>query len=98
MKRKGNGWYGDEHSKSDGDRKMEAFYAEFPICSKQSEPHQHEGAEFIYVMKGRLVLSFDGDEIALDEGDATYFDPAAPHSYRRGGRSPCCAIVVTAVD
>ena len=26
------------------DRKMEAFYAEFPVQSKPSEPHQHAGA------------------------------------------------------
>lgn len=76
------------------DRKMEAFYTEFPIHSEQSQPHKHEGAEFIYVMKGRMVLCLDGDDIGLDEGDATYFDPATPHSYRREGRSSCTAIVV----
>lgn len=76
------------------DRKMEAFYAEFPLNSKQSEPHQHEGAEFIFVMKGRLILCLDGDDIVLDEGDAIYFDPATPHGYRREGRGPCTAIVV----
>src|SRR6187431_681810 len=33
------------------DRKLQAFYAEFPISSKVSELHQHEGVELIYVLK-----------------------------------------------
>ena len=75
---------------------MEAFFAEFPMQSKPSEPHRHEGAELIYVIKGQLVVNVDGDDIALDAGDAMYFDSSAPHSYRREGRSSCSAIVVIA--
>jgi transcriptional regulator with XRE-family HTH domain len=78
------------------DRKMEAFYAEFPLQSKPSEPHRHEGAELIYVIKGQLAVNIDGDDVVLEEGDAMYFDPSAPHSYRREGRSSCSAIVVVA--
>jgi transcriptional regulator with XRE-family HTH domain len=78
------------------DRKLQAFYAEFPISSKVSELHQHEGVELIYVLKGQLAVSIAGDDVVLNEGDAMYFDSGAPHSYRREGRSPCSAIVVTA--
>jgi transcriptional regulator with XRE-family HTH domain len=35
------------------DRKLQAFYAEFPTRSQASEPHQHAGAELIYVLKGQ---------------------------------------------
>ena len=56
------------------DRKMEAFYAEFPVQSKPSEPHQHGGAELIYVIKGQLAVNIDGDDVVLDEGDAIYFE------------------------
>ena len=76
------------------DRKMEAYYAEFPVNSKPSEPHQHAGAELIYVIKGALSVSIDGCDVALTGGDAIYFDSAAPHSYRREGRSACTALVV----
>jgi mannose-6-phosphate isomerase-like protein (cupin superfamily) len=48
------------------------------------------------VLGGRLVVNVDGEDTALDEGDAMYFDPEAPHSYRREGPSPCAAIVVVA--
>ena len=80
------------------DRKMEAFLAEFPMQSKPSEPHRHNGAELIYVIKGQLVVNLDGDEIALNEGDAMYFDPSAPHFYRREGRSSCSAVVIIVPD
>lgn len=78
------------------DRKLQAFYAEFPIQSKASGPHQHAGAELIYVLKGQLVVSIAGDDVVLNEGDAMYFDSGAAHSYRREGLSSCSAIVVTA--
>lgn len=76
------------------DRKMEAFYAEFPVRSTPSKPHRHEGAELVYVIKGQLVINVGGDDFELGAGDAIYFDSGAPHSYRRAGRSDCAAIVV----
>ena len=80
------------------DRKIQAFYAEFPEPAKASEPHRHDdGAELVYVLQGRLVVNVGGEDTALDEGDAMYFDPEAPHSYRREGPSPCAAIVVVAL-
>jgi transcriptional regulator with XRE-family HTH domain len=78
------------------DRKLQAFYAEFPSRSDASEPHQHAGAELIYVLKGRLAVGIAGDDVVLEEGDAMYFDSGAPHSYRREGTSECSSIVVTA--
>ena len=80
------------------DRKLQAFYAEFPEPSRASEPHRHDGAELVFVLKGRLVVNVDGEDTALDEGDAMYFDPKAPHSYRREGPTPCAAIVVVAPE
>src|SRR5690606_1373722 len=75
-------------------RPWEAYYAEFPVADRPSPPHRHQGAELVYVLKGRLVVSLDGEEVALDAGDAVHFDPATPHSYRRQGRGACAAIVV----
>lgn len=76
------------------DSKIDAYYAEFPVQSVPSEPHEHEGAEFLYVIKGQLVVTVDGDDTVLDAGDAIYFDSGAPHSYRREGRSAASAAVV----
>ncbi len=76
------------------DRKMQAYYAEFPPRSKSSEPHQHDGAELIYVLHGQLAVNVAGEDVALQEGDSMYFDSGAPHSYRAQGRSACSAMVV----
>lgn len=76
------------------DRKMEGYYAEFPAHSKPSDPHRHDGAELIYVLKGRLAVNVGGKDNILDEGDAMYFDSGVPHNYCRQGRSACVAIVV----
>lgn len=77
-------------------RRMEAYLAEFPPGAKRSEPHRHEGAEFIFVLRGRLGLEVGETEIRLDEGDSTYFESGAPHSYWSEGRSGCSVIVVVA--
>src|SRR5215203_6067649 len=78
------------------DRKLQAFYAEFPMRSQASEPHQHAGAELIYVLKGQLAVAVAGDDVVLEEGDAMYFDSGAPHSYRGEGTFESSAVVVTA--
>jgi quercetin dioxygenase-like cupin family protein len=57
--------------------------------------HEHDGAEFIHVLRGSLRLQIAGEEHELDEGDSIYFDSSQPHSYTRAGASPCEAVVVT---
>ena len=76
------------------DRKMEAYYAEFEGQPEPTEPHKHEGAEIIYLIRGQLVVSIAGEDTTLDEGDSMYFDAGYAHSYRRQGRASCSAIVV----
>jgi transcriptional regulator with XRE-family HTH domain len=78
------------------ERKIEAFYAEFPPEGPASALHRHEGAELIYVVSGRLSVTVNDEETLLSAGDAMYFDSGAAHSYRRHGRSACTAIVVVA--
>ena len=76
------------------DRKMEAYYAEFQAHAKSMEPHQHAGAEIIYVVTGQLVVNIDGEDTLLGQGDSIYFDSSFPHSYRHHGRAVCSAVVV----
>jgi transcriptional regulator with XRE-family HTH domain len=78
------------------DRKMQAYYAEFPLHSKPSELHRHDGAELIYVLRGELAVKVGDEQTVLEAGDAMYFDSKTPHAYRRHGRSSCAAIVVVA--
>jgi transcriptional regulator with XRE-family HTH domain len=78
------------------DRKIEAYYAEFPANGQASEPHLHSGVELIYILKGQVTVSADGKDVTLEEGDAMYFDSSIPHAYRQKGRAAATAIVVVA--
>ncbi|RPH96158.1 XRE family transcriptional regulator [candidate division KSB1 bacterium] len=78
------------------DRKSSAFIAEFESMPPEDVPlHEHIGSEFIYLMEGKLGITMEGKETALEAGDSTYFDPSYKHGYRRIGSEPCKAIVVT---
>ena len=78
------------------DRKIEAYYAEFPANAKASEEHRHDGAELIFILRGSLTVTVDGEPTTLNEGDAMYFNSGVVHDYSRHGRSACAAIVVVA--
>jgi len=78
-------------------RRTNAYLAEFEALEPESlRPHQHRGSEFLHVMKGKLGLKIGIDDYELDAGDSVYFDPSAPHTYRRVGKQPCQAMIVTA--
>lgn len=79
------------------ERRMNAYLVEFePATSQPFEPHQHAGAEVLYVLRGTLTMNYDGEDHELGEGDSMYFDSSRPHNYTRTGSAPCSAIVVTA--
>jgi len=48
------------------------------------------------VIDGILSVHINGEEHALEAGDAIYFDATIPHAYRRSGGRLCNAVVVTA--
>jgi quercetin dioxygenase-like cupin family protein/DNA-binding XRE family transcriptional regulator len=78
------------------ERRMNAYYVEFERRSRDEvTAHQHAGAEFILVLRGRLALRIEDEEHVLAEGDSIYFDSGAPHAYRRTGAPLCAAVVVT---
>ena len=78
------------------DRRLHAYFAQFEaVSAEQVPPHQHEGAEVVYVTAGTLAITVGAEEHVLHEGDSIYFDPSPSHSYRRVGRRACTAVVVT---
>lgn len=77
-------------------RLLNSYFAEFfPVPADRLRPHQHPGAEFIYVLSGTLTVRIGDEEYALDARDSIYFDSSVPHTYRRSAGKSCCAIVVT---
>lgn len=80
---------------SAAERRLHAYYAEFLTASPLAQRlHQHIGGEFIYLLLGTLSVRIGDEEHVLGRGDSLYFDSSVPHSYRRGGRGSCRAIVV----
>ena len=78
------------------ERRLNAFLAEFAaVAPDRLKPHQHDGGEFIYVLRGTLAVRVGDEEHVLEADDSMYFDSSAPHTYRRVGARPCSAVVVT---
>lgn len=79
------------------ERKTSAYLAEFESVEiEKLKPHQHPGSEFLHVIKGKLGLKIGIDDYELEAGDSIYFDPSVAHTYRRIGKQPCQALIVTA--
>ena len=77
-------------------RGLNSYYAEFfPVPPEKLRPHQHPAAELVYVLSGTLAIHIVDEKYLLDARDSIHFDSTAPHAYRRAGRKPCSAIVVT---
>ena len=78
------------------ERKMSAYYVEFePVRPGQVKPHEHPGAEVLYVLRGRVAVTYEGHEHELSAGDSMYFDSSRLHAYRQLGTATAAAVVVT---
>jgi quercetin dioxygenase-like cupin family protein len=47
------------------------------------------------MIRGKLDLIIGSDVHPLDAGDAIYFDSGVRHGYRRAGKQPSTAVIVT---
>jgi transcriptional regulator with XRE-family HTH domain len=76
------------------------YIAEFLPSNERQSPgaHQHAGAEFLYILSGRLRLTHEGRTETLERGDAVYFDSSARHSYERVGDEACGALILTMAE
>jgi DNA-binding transcriptional MerR regulator/mannose-6-phosphate isomerase-like protein (cupin superfamily) len=55
--------------------------------SGSGESYTHEGEEFLYVLRGELAITLDGEEYRLKPGDSFYFESATPHRWKNPGRN-----------
>ena len=44
--------------------------------------NSHNGQEFNFVLEGRMLISIDGKELILNEGDSLYFNSKLPHGMK----------------
>jgi mannose-6-phosphate isomerase-like protein (cupin superfamily) len=50
------------------------------------ESYAHEGEEFLFVLRGELRISREGEEYKLRAGDSFYFESSTQHSWFNSGR------------
>jgi quercetin dioxygenase-like cupin family protein len=53
----------------------------FPADRVDPEHHEHEGQEWLYVLRGRLRLTLGAERTVLEPGDAAFFDARLPHAF-----------------
>jgi transcriptional regulator with XRE-family HTH domain len=81
---------------SSQEKSLQAYWAEFlPRPAQRVIDHVHDGAEFIYVLEGELVIHYADEDNLLKTGDSVYFDSSQPHGYRSAGPNPARAIIIT---
>ena len=44
--------------------------------------NSHSGQEFTLVLEGRMMISIDGKELVLNQGDSLYFNSTLPHGMK----------------
>ncbi|HLR15747.1 MAG TPA: XRE family transcriptional regulator [Bacillota bacterium] len=59
-------------------------------ANMRHDPYTHSQDEFIYILEGEIILSYDGEEHRMKEEDTAYFRGTKPHLFipvdNRGAR------------
>jgi transcriptional regulator with XRE-family HTH domain len=58
---------------------MEPFLIKYPSNTHTKRLFDHEGEEFVFVLKGKIKLIYGDNQYILNEGDTAYFNSAIPH-------------------
>jgi DNA-binding transcriptional MerR regulator/mannose-6-phosphate isomerase-like protein (cupin superfamily) len=57
-------------------------------------PEAGSGEEFLYILRGELAITLDGNEYRLKSGDSFYFESATPHRWKNPGTTETCLLWV----
>ncbi len=60
-------------------KKMEPFMVTVSERPAEETLYNHEGEEFLLILKGRAEILLEQERIMLEEGDAVYFDASLRH-------------------
>ncbi len=63
-------------------RKADPFIVSVEPNDNPIYQNTHFGQEFNMVLEGRMMLSMNGKELILEEGDSIYFDSSLPHGMK----------------
>ncbi|MCC8404531.1 cupin domain-containing protein [Paraburkholderia sp. MMS20-SJTN17] len=62
-------------------RQLDAILVRMPAGQPPSEVTTHAGEEFLYVLRGQISLSLEGNTFVLDPGDSAHFESTVPHGW-----------------
>ncbi len=76
-------------------RHMEPFLIDIhPTVSEDCMFSVHEGEEFIYVLSGKVQVSYGSEMYILAPGDSIYYDSTTPHEVRSASEENACILAV----
>ncbi len=81
--------------KGKGDRNMEPFRITIaPNISGIQKKSSHQGEEFMFVLKGELIVIYGNTTHILKEGQSIYYNSIVPHYVGAHGDSPAEILAV----
>lgn len=75
----GHGYTYEALSYRKRNKKMEPFLVTVSERAGEETLYNHEGEEFLLIIKGRAEVILEEERFVLEEGDAVYFDSALKH-------------------
>lgn len=76
-------------------RHMEPFIIDIkPASTHEPVLSSHEGEEFIYVLSGKIKVSYGRDEQILSQGDSIYYDSIVEHLVSAADDQPAKILAV----
>lgn len=70
----------------DLNRRLEVIRSVVPVDYDTSAvPYEHEGEEFVHLLRGRIEAGIGADRVVLEPGDSITYDAAVPHWWRNVG-------------
>ncbi|PIV24142.1 MAG: Cro/Cl family transcriptional regulator [Deltaproteobacteria bacterium CG_4_8_14_3_um_filter_45_9] len=66
---------------------MEPFIIKYPLGSHVQKLFEHEGEEMLFILKGKIKLTYGDKTFILREGDTAYFNPSIPHRGESVGKT-----------
>ena len=88
-------------SRAKSDRHMDPFIIDIDESgNNEFSLSEHEGEEFIMVLKGKLEVEYGKKKYLLDEGDTIYYDSIVPHHVHayEGKAARILAVVYTPIE
>ena len=65
-----------------------------PASDLDGPGYQHEGEEFVYVLKGQVNITVGENVNQLSQGESLHFNSSLVHKLSNGGSVPCELLVV----